>query len=100
MLCCIKPLIYFIYLLLCTTCGHFVGSPCFSTTNDGLFILQDIQEQLREYDRRVSTLALAASDIIPLPLRSTPVRSPVRVRALCSCHQPEVLHTFLFLNPK
>ncbi|KAK7099742.1 hypothetical protein V1264_022800 [Littorina saxatilis] len=52
--------------------------------------LQDVQEQLREYDRRVSTLALAASDIIPLPQRGQAVRSPVRVRAICLRYQPEV----------
>ena len=33
---------------------------------------------------------MAAPDIIPLSQRAQAVRSPVRVRALCSCYQPEV----------
>ncbi|CAG5131558.1 unnamed protein product, partial [Candidula unifasciata] len=52
--------------------------------------LQDLQDQIREYDRRISSLVIKSRDIIPLKLRSQRVAAPIRVRTLCACHQQDV----------
>ncbi|XP_041359572.1 microtubule-actin cross-linking factor 1, isoforms 1/2/3/5-like isoform X3 [Gigantopelta aegis] len=52
--------------------------------------LQAVQEQIKEYDRRVSSLVLRSTEILPIHQRSQPVQDSVRVRALCNCQQTEV----------
>uniref|UniRef100_A0A2C9K839 Calponin-homology (CH) domain-containing protein n=1 Tax=Biomphalaria glabrata TaxID=6526 RepID=A0A2C9K839_BIOGL len=52
--------------------------------------LNGIQDQIREYDRRVSTLVVKSSDIIPLKLRSQKTNAPIRIRTLCPCHQQDI----------
>lgn len=63
--------------------------------------LQELSDQVAEYERRVSSLAHRSREIIPLKQRGQPVFSELRCRCLCIYKQPPVcdpcLYLFLFM---
>ena len=52
--------------------------------------LQELSDQVMDYERRVSSLNLRSRDIIPLKQRGQPVFSELRCRCLCIYKQPPV----------
>ncbi|KAH3699008.1 hypothetical protein DPMN_073954 [Dreissena polymorpha] len=55
--------------------------------------LQEISDQVSEYERRVSSITLRSRDIIPLKQRSKekqPTFAEIRCRCLCIYKQPPV----------
>lgn len=52
--------------------------------------LQELSDQVAEYERRVSSLVLRSREVIPLKQRGHPVFSELRSRCLCIYKQPPV----------
>ncbi|KAK3581860.1 hypothetical protein CHS0354_032763 [Potamilus streckersoni] len=53
--------------------------------------LQEIQDSLADYDRRVASLSITSREIIPLKQRSQPVFSPIKIRCQCIYKQPPMI---------
>lgn len=58
--------------------------------------LQEMQEQLSDFDKQIASLVQMSYEIVPLTKRGEVQQSPCRVKCLCTYRQPEVCLGFVY----